>query len=85
MLASTGPGESVWPVRAQGPAGHAAPVNEHAPAGIHRGMTLQALFFLIGTILAFVAVFVPAVGARSYSVLAAGVGFLGAGFVAGAI
>ncbi len=53
--------------------------------GYPQAMTLQALFFLIGTILAFVAVFVPAVGARSYSVLAAGVGFLGAGFVAGAI
>lgn len=55
------------------------------PAGYPTGMTLQVLFFLIGTVLAFVAVFVPAIGARSYSVLAAGVGFLGAGFVAGAI
>jgi len=53
--------------------------------GYSGAMTLQALFFLIGTILAFVAVFVPAVGARSYSVLAAGVGFIGAGLVAGAI
>lgn len=48
-------------------------------------MTLQALFFLIGTILAFVAFFVPAVGPRSYQLLAAAVGFIGAGFVAGAI
>jgi hypothetical protein len=48
-------------------------------------MTLQALLFLIGTILAFVAVFVPAVGTRSYSVLAAGVGFIGAGLTAGAL
>lgn len=55
------------------------------PAGYPTGMTLQALLFLIGTILAFIAVFVPAVGARSYSVLAAAVGFLGAGFVVGAI
>lgn len=55
------------------------------PPGYPGGMTLQVLFFLIGTILAFVAVFVPAVGARSYSVLAAAVGFIGAGFVVGAI
>jgi hypothetical protein len=48
-------------------------------------MTLQALFFIIGTILCAVAVFVPAIGARSYSLLAAGVAFLGAGLTAGAI
>lgn len=48
-------------------------------------MTLQALFFIIGTIVCAVAVFVPAVGARSYSLLAAGVAFLGAGLTAGAI
>lgn len=48
-------------------------------------MTLQTLFFLVGTILAFVAFFVPAIGPRSYSLLAAAVGFIGAGLVAGAI
>lgn len=48
-------------------------------------MSLAALFFLIGTILAFVAIFVPAVGARSYSLLAAAVGFIGAGLTVGAL
>ncbi len=48
-------------------------------------MTLQALLLLVGTILAFVAIFVPAVGARSYSLLAAAVGFIGAGLTVGAI
>lgn len=48
-------------------------------------MTLQALLFLVGTIVCAIAFFVPAVGTRSYSLLAAGVAFLGAGFVAGAI
>lgn len=53
--------------------------------GYPGAMTLQALLFLIGTIVCAVAVFVPAVGARSYSLLAAGVAFLGAGLTAGAI
>ena len=53
--------------------------------GYPEAMTLQALLFLIGTILAFVAFFVPAVGPRSYQLLAAAVGFIGAGLTAGAI
>lgn len=55
------------------------------PTGYPVGMTLQALLFLIGTIICAVAVFVPAIGARSYSMLAAGVAFLGAGLTAGAL
>lgn len=48
-------------------------------------MTVQALLFIIGTIVCAIAFFVPAIGVRSYSLLAAGVAFLGAGLVAGAI
>lgn len=48
-------------------------------------MTLEALLLLVGTIICAVAIFVPAVGTRSYSVLAAAVGFIGAGLTAGAI
>lgn len=48
-------------------------------------MTLQLLLWIIATVLLAVATFAPAWGTPRFNVLAAGLAFLAAGFVAGAV
>jgi len=48
-------------------------------------MTIQLLLWIIATVLFTVATFAPAAGAPRFNVLAAGLAFLAAGFVAGAL
>lgn len=48
-------------------------------------MTLQLVLWIIATVLLVVATFAPAAGTPRFSVLSAGLAFLAAGFVAGAV